>query len=175
MSPPTLLQRWFQGFDAYRPPDEPIRAAEYDVAELPDDTAAKAFVVRHHYSGSYPAADPRLIWIPSRPHAKSPTVPHLTERRNPMPQSNGKHPVTVVTACMRADGCPDFALTRVEVTAEEAENGIHYYLAEADLLEAGYEEPFVHFDADEAPAFLLPAVEQYLRPGTPDTAAQPAR
>jgi hypothetical protein len=40
----------------YRPPDEPIRTAEYDVAELPDDALAKAFVVQHHYSGSYPAA-----------------------------------------------------------------------------------------------------------------------
>src|SRR5262245_6663295 len=31
-------QRWLRGLDSYRPPDEPIRTAEYDVAELPDDT-----------------------------------------------------------------------------------------------------------------------------------------
>ena len=84
----------------------------------------------------------------------------------PIPYQGEKRPVTVVTACMRADGCPDFALTRVEVTQEEAENGIHYYLVEAELLEAGYEEPFVHFDSDEAPAFLLPAVQEHLAAGT---------
>jgi hypothetical protein len=49
-------QRWWRGRAAYRPPDEPIRTAEYDVAPLPDDTAARAFVAAHHYSGSYPAA-----------------------------------------------------------------------------------------------------------------------
>jgi hypothetical protein len=56
MQPSLFNQRSRAGRDAYRPPDEPIRTAEYDVAELPDDRAAKAFVVRHHYSGSYPAA-----------------------------------------------------------------------------------------------------------------------
>ena len=49
-------QRWRQGGAAYRPPDEPIRTADYDVVELLDDTAAKAFVQAHHYSRSYPAA-----------------------------------------------------------------------------------------------------------------------
>jgi hypothetical protein len=63
---------------------------------------------------------------------------------------------------MNADGTPTFAMTTVEVTQEEAENGIHYYLAEAELLQAGYEEPFVHFDEHEGPAFLHRAVRQYL-------------
>jgi hypothetical protein len=49
-------QRWRRGRDVFRPPEELIRTAEYDVAELPDDAAAKAFVLEHHYSGSYPAA-----------------------------------------------------------------------------------------------------------------------
>ncbi|MCC6417000.1 MAG: hypothetical protein IT429_01990 [Gemmataceae bacterium] len=49
-------QRWWIGRDAYRPPDEPIRTREYDVAELPDDRLARAFVLEHHYAGSYPAA-----------------------------------------------------------------------------------------------------------------------
>jgi len=53
---PPLTQRWRSGRDAYRPPDEVIRTAEYDVAELPDDGLAKAFVLAHHYSASYPAA-----------------------------------------------------------------------------------------------------------------------
>lgn len=47
----------------------------------------------------------------------------------------------VVTACMNASGCPCFALTKVAVTQEERDNGVHYYLVEADLMERGYEEP----------------------------------
>ena len=79
-----------------------------------------------------------------------------------MPQGNKKEPIALVTACMRADGAPTFAYQVVEVTSQEADNGIHYYLAEAQLLEEGYEEPFVHFDALEAPPFLHEAVRQYL-------------
>src|SRR5262245_30856062 len=75
----------------------------------------------------------------------------------------GKRPITVVKACMTEAGLPDFALNVVEVTPEEADDGVHYYLAEAQLLEAGYEEPFVHFAGGEVPGFLLPAVQQYLR------------
>jgi hypothetical protein len=78
-----------------------------------------------------------------------------------MPWS-GKRKIAVVSACMKADGTPTFALNEVAVTQDEAENGIHYYLVEADLLEAGFEEPFVHFDHDEAPPFLHPAVRQHL-------------
>ena len=79
-----------------------------------------------------------------------------------MSYRGGKHPVAIVSACMRSDGLPDFALTEVEVTAEQAENGLHYYLVEAELLEAGFEEPFVHFAEEESPPFLFPAVKQYL-------------
>src|SRR4051794_17871400 len=56
MCQPLGNQRWWWGRDAYRPSDERIHAADYDVAALPDDTAAKGFVLEHHYSGSYPAA-----------------------------------------------------------------------------------------------------------------------
>jgi hypothetical protein len=73
-----------------------------------------------------------------------------------------KRPIAIVSACMTSNGLPTFAHNVVEVTQEEAENGIQYYLVEADLLQAGYEEPFVHFGADEAPAFLHSAVRQYL-------------
>jgi hypothetical protein len=88
-----------------------------------------------------------------------------------MPNWEGKRTIAVVSACMNADGTPDFALNHVEVTLDEAENGIHYYLVEAELFEAGYEEPFVHFDADESPAFLHAAVRQYL--GLPTTDTEP--
>ena len=52
----TGNQRWLRGLAAYRPPDEPIRTIEYDIAPLPNETAARAFVLAHHYSGTYPAA-----------------------------------------------------------------------------------------------------------------------
>jgi hypothetical protein len=73
-----------------------------------------------------------------------------------------KRSIVIVTACMRVDGLSTFARTEVEVTDAEAENGIHYYLAEAQLLEQGFEEPMVHFTQDEAPAFLFPAVQEFL-------------
>jgi hypothetical protein len=84
----------------------------------------------------------------------------------------GTRCVTVISAVMNSQGYGDFAITQVEVTHEQVENGIHLYLAEADLLEAGYEEPFVHFPEGEAPAFLLPAVRRYLRrkPGSANPA-----
>jgi len=51
-----LNQRWRARRDSYRPAGETIRTSEYDVAAIDDDTTTKRFVVREHYSGSYPAA-----------------------------------------------------------------------------------------------------------------------
>jgi hypothetical protein len=73
-----------------------------------------------------------------------------------------KYPVTLVSACMNADGTPGFAVTIIYVTEEEAANGRHYELAEVELLQSGKEEPFVHFSDAERPEFLLPAVQEYL-------------
>ena len=86
-----------------------------------------------------------------------------------------KRPVIIVTACMRPDGLPTFAVTEVDATPAEVAHGVHFYLAEADLLLGGYEEPFVHFDAAEAPPFLLPAVRAHLRTAAPVAALRPAR
>lgn len=47
--------RWRERRDVFAV-GEKIRTAEYDVAEILDDTTPRAFVERHHYSGSYPAA-----------------------------------------------------------------------------------------------------------------------
>ena len=52
----ALNQRWCDGRASYRSPTEPIRTAEYEVAEIPDDTTAREFITRHHYSHTYPAA-----------------------------------------------------------------------------------------------------------------------
>ena len=74
--------------------------------------------------------------------------------------------VTVISAVMNASGLPDFALTEVEVTPDEAANGVQYDRVEEHLVADGYEEPFVHFAGRESPDFLVPAVRQYL--GLPD-------
>jgi hypothetical protein len=79
-----------------------------------------------------------------------------------MSNLSDRRSMTVVSAVMTADGTPGFALTTVLVTAEESANGRHYELVEAQLVDNDYEEPFVHFDQDESPAFLHKAVRQYL-------------
>jgi hypothetical protein len=76
----------------------------------------------------------------------------------------GKRSITVVTACVSASGAPDFAINTVEVTHDEYENGVHYDLVEDQLADAQYEEPYVHFDEFDAPAFLHQAVREYLDP-----------
>ena len=78
-----------------------------------------------------------------------------------MTEWQGKRSIAVVSACMTSNGSPTFVLNEVEVTYDEALNGVHYYLAEAELLTGGYEEPYVHFDEfRELQPFLHPAVRQ---------------
>ena len=91
-----------------------------------------------------------------------------------MPPNEDRRPIDVVTACMTPQGFPTLVLTTVEVTPDERANAIHYYLAAGELLERGYDEPMVHFDADEAPPFLHPAVRAHgsLSPD-PTTTRQP--
>lgn len=48
-------QRWQQRRASYRPAGEPFDPSRYAV-DLIEEREAKAFVLRHHYSGSYPAA-----------------------------------------------------------------------------------------------------------------------
>lgn len=51
-------QRWRARRDCYRPAGECFDPRAYGVEAVPD-RAARAFVVEHHYSGSYPAARAR--------------------------------------------------------------------------------------------------------------------
>ena len=62
MQPPiqTHTQRWRDGSASYRPAREVIDTTALAVASIPGDAEAKAFVERHHYSGSYPAARRRF-------------------------------------------------------------------------------------------------------------------
>lgn len=52
----AACQRWRERRDSYRPAGETIATHAHEVAPIADDSTAKAFVVRHHYSASYPAA-----------------------------------------------------------------------------------------------------------------------
>lgn len=63
-------QRWRNGRGAWRPADELIDPSKFDVAPIRDDGTAKAFILQHHYSGTYPAArfrfglyDPELVGV----------------------------------------------------------------------------------------------------------------
>lgn len=49
-------QRWRERRESYRPAGEVIATRLYEVGEIEDDGPAKAFVVEHHYSGTFPAA-----------------------------------------------------------------------------------------------------------------------
>lgn len=51
-----MNQRWNDRRDSYRPAGEVINPADYDVTAILDAQVPKAFVERHHYSGTYPAA-----------------------------------------------------------------------------------------------------------------------
>jgi hypothetical protein len=74
----------------------------------------------------------------------------------------GRHTITVVSACMTAEGLPKFVLTEVQVTHEEYDNGGHFYEVEQRLLADGLEEPFVHFAEAEAPEFLIVGLKETL-------------
>jgi hypothetical protein len=80
----------------------------------------------------------------------------------------GTRTITVVSACMTVAGMPTFAVNQVQVTHEEYANGEHYGLAEVELMDAGNEEPYVHFDEFEAPAFLVPAVTNHVGAPAPE-------
>jgi hypothetical protein len=78
---------------------------------------------------------------------------------NPWP---GKRTLVIVTACLNAGGEPDLTLTEVDVTYAEYADGVHCERVEEQLVAAGYEEPFLHFDEGQPSQFLVPAVRQYL-------------
>lgn len=54
-----MNQRWYKRLNTWRDESEIIDTRAYEVAEIPDDNTAKAFVEEHHYSGTYPAARER--------------------------------------------------------------------------------------------------------------------
>ena len=51
-----MNQRWRDRLSRFRPAGEVLDPAAYTVRPLAGDSLARAFVARHHYSGTYPAA-----------------------------------------------------------------------------------------------------------------------
>lgn len=52
----SVVQRWRDRRDSYRPVGETIQTSRYEVASIADDTTPRSFIEQHHYSGTYPAA-----------------------------------------------------------------------------------------------------------------------
>lgn len=52
----SVCQRWRNGRASWRPAGELFDPRAFEVAEIPDDTTAEAYVVPAHYSHSYPNA-----------------------------------------------------------------------------------------------------------------------
>ena len=52
----TVVQRWRDRRDSYRPAREVVDTRRLDVEPMADDTRPRAFVEQHHYSASYPSA-----------------------------------------------------------------------------------------------------------------------
>lgn len=53
-------QRWREGRDSYRPAREVVDTRTMEVAPIAQDAVARAFVLTHHYAGSFPAARRRF-------------------------------------------------------------------------------------------------------------------
>lgn len=55
-----VSQRWKKRRAVFVPPSVVFEPRKYEVASIPDDTTARAFVVENHYSMTYPAARERF-------------------------------------------------------------------------------------------------------------------
>jgi hypothetical protein len=55
-----VVQRWRERRASYRPKGEPFDPHGFEVAPIPGDKVARAFVEEHHYSGTYVAARRRF-------------------------------------------------------------------------------------------------------------------
>lgn len=55
-----FCQRWRDGKTRYRPAGEVIKPREFEVGAIRGDQEARAFIERHHYLRSYPAARRRF-------------------------------------------------------------------------------------------------------------------
>ncbi len=63
----------------------------------------------------------------------------------------------IAVACRDVSGFPDMPIFTITTTPEEYDQGIHYKKAEELAEEAGYESPFICFDAQEYAPILSAA------------------
>ncbi|EML5399117.1 hypothetical protein RI828_001457 [Pseudomonas aeruginosa] len=63
----------------------------------------------------------------------------------------------IAVACRNASGIPDMPIFSIATSPEEYDQGIHYDKAIELAEEAGYEGPFICFDAHECTPILLVA------------------
>lgn len=68
--------------------------------------------------------------------------------------------VDVVTACCDADGEPVLVINTVLADENEIALGDHYDRAARLLRNRGYQQPFVHFDEEDGPTWLLEAMRK---------------
>jgi len=61
----------------------------------------------------------------------------------------------IALACRNASGEPEIPVFTVTATQSEYDEGVHYNKAEALAQDAGYEGPFIGFDASEHKAIVL--------------------
>lgn len=73
------------------------------------------------------------------------------------PPDHAEFEMRIAVACVNASGMSDMPIFIVSVTREEFDLGVHYDKAKDLAEEAGYEEPFVCFDATEQDAILSAA------------------
>jgi hypothetical protein len=56
----NVSQRWTQRRSVFLPPAKLFNPSRYEVVDIPSDNVARAFVMREHYSGTYPSARERF-------------------------------------------------------------------------------------------------------------------
>jgi hypothetical protein len=147
----TTCQRWRDRRGTYRPAGEPIRTSAYEVAPIAEDRVARAFVERHHYSGSYPAALARYGL-----HRRGELVGVAVLS---MPQSMAALEATVPLPCPTAAKAE---LGRLVLLDDVPANGESWFLARAFELAArdGFEGIGSHSDptprTDRSGAVIFP-------------------
>ncbi|MCL1960604.1 MAG: hypothetical protein FWG56_02220 [Desulfovibrionaceae bacterium] len=87
------------------------------------------------------------------------------------PDDSREIEMRIAIACVNASGTSDLPIFTVKATQEEYDLGIHYDKAETLAEEAGYEKPFVCFDAAQQHAITTCAIAlgaaQFTRPSQP--------
>ena len=148
----AVCQRWGLGRDLYRPAGEVVDTSSLEVAVIDSDNVARAFVERHHYSRSYPAARYRFGLYSKRPAAPRAWAAGLPYERELVGVAVFSHPTSNLALRplplerVRADEegdpetwCPSVELGRFvlldrEVAPEVGANAETWFLARAFAL-----------------------------------------